>query len=139
MWMRIARHYRIDYVDQVLTKYRQHATQSTRDMAADPPAQPPAALKAIERILELYPEIRQELERLTYADESHHFILIERIAGIRPETWTAHASVLRQALQLWPTNPRYLMLYGASFLGPAQGRAARRVWRRITQSHRAGR
>jgi len=132
MWMRIARHYRVDYVDQVLTKYRQHPTQSTRDMQADPPTQPPAALKAIERVLELYPEIRQELgERLVrrriasfYFDRAYRWYTSGDPVSAR--------ICLRQALQLWPTNPRYLMLYAGSLLGPAQGRAVRRVWRRMS-------
>lgn len=132
MWMRIARHYRIDYVDQVLTKYRQHPTQSTRDLTADPPAEPPPALKAIERVLELYPEIRQELGERTirrrvasfYFDQAYRWFTSDQPASAR--------LCLRRALRLWPTNPRYLSLYGATLLGPAQRSAGRQLWRRVS-------
>jgi glycosyltransferase involved in cell wall biosynthesis len=131
MWLRIARHYRVDYVDKVLTKYRQHSTQSTRNMAADPPDQPPAALKAIDRVLELYPEIREELgeraiRRRTaafYFDRAYQWYLCEEPANARV--------CLRRALRLWPTNRRYLMFYATSLLAPSQVRAAQRLWRRL--------
>jgi len=132
MWMGIARHYRVDYIDKVLTKYRQHSTQSTRDMAADPPSTPPAALKAIEKVLELYPEIHHELgarmirRRMAslYFDRAYRWYSIDESANAR--------TCVLQALRFWPTNPRYLAVLAATLLGPSQGRAARRMWRRIT-------
>ena len=132
MWMRIARHYRVDYVDSVLTKYRQHPTQSTRNLTADPPDAPPAALKAIERVLELHPEIREELgERIVrrrfasfYFDRAYCWYVAGDPAGARV--------CLRQALRLWPTSGRYLRLYVATLLRPSQVRTAKRAWRLLT-------
>ena len=61
MWLRIARHYRVDYVDRVLTKipatpdaeYTRHAGRS--------PRQPPGGLKAIEQDPGALPGGSQEL------------------------------------------------------------------------------
>jgi glycosyltransferase involved in cell wall biosynthesis len=132
MWMRIARHYRVDYVDRVLTKYRQHPTQSTRNLTADPPDAAPAALKAIERVLELYPEIREELGERTvrrriasfYFDRAYCWYVAGDPAGARV--------CLRRALRLWPTNARYLTLYAATLLPPSLVKRARRAWRVLT-------
>jgi len=132
MWMRIARHYQIDYVDRVLTKYRQHPTQSTRNMTADPPDEPPAALKAIERLLDLYPELHKELgsrmiRRRTaslYFDRAYFWYTQDERSNAR--------ICLRRALRLWPTNARSLMLYVATLLGPVRSRAARDLWRRLS-------
>jgi len=132
MWMRIARHYRVDYIDQVLTSYRQHPTQSTRDMAADPAGEPPAAMAAIDRILALHPEIRQELgERAIrrrrskfYFDRAYLWFTTGDTAGAR--------TCLVPALRLWPTNPRYLALFAATLCGPGPAAAARRAWRVLT-------
>jgi glycosyltransferase involved in cell wall biosynthesis len=132
MWMRIARHYRVDYVDRVLTKYRQHPTQSTRNLIADPPDAPPAALKAIERVLELYPEIRAELGERTvrhriasfYFDRAYCWYVAGQPGSARVCLW--------RALRLWPTNARYLTLYMATLLRPSQVQKARRAWRLLT-------
>jgi glycosyltransferase involved in cell wall biosynthesis len=132
MWMRIARHYQVDYVDAVLTKYRQHPTQSTRDLATEPTAHVPTAVQAIERLLELHPEVREELgdrvirHRLaaSYFDQAYRWFRQGDGRNVR--------AYLNRALRLWPTNGRYLALYAASTLGPAQRRTARQIWRRLT-------
>jgi glycosyltransferase involved in cell wall biosynthesis len=132
MWMRIARHYRIDYVDKVLTRYRQHPTQSTRNLTADPPAAAPAALKAIERVLELHPEIRQELGERTIRRRIASFYFDRAYCWYTANDPTSARVCLRQALRLWPTNGRYLMLYVVSLLRPSQARRARLAWRFLT-------
>ena len=131
MWLRIARHYEVGYVDAVLVKYRQHPTQSTRSSANQRPDEPPVGLKAIESILELYPEARTELGSRTirrriasfYFDLGYHWFT-------RGEQRKARVC-LRRALRLWPTSGRSLTLYAASLLGAAQGRAVRSAWRRL--------
>src|SRR4029077_3221779 len=65
MWMRIARHYKVDYVPKVLTKYRQHPTQSTRSTFTSQPDSDSVGLQAIKKLLERYPEIHQELGKRT--------------------------------------------------------------------------
>jgi len=130
MWLRIARFYRVDYVDKVLTKYRQFPDQSTRTLA-DTAARVPTPVQAIERLLALHPEVREELgervirQRLatSYFDLAYRWF----IAGDRTTT----RACLMKALQLWPTNGRYLAMYAATVLGPAQRVTARRMWRRL--------
>jgi glycosyltransferase involved in cell wall biosynthesis len=132
MWLRIARHYKIDYVSRVLTKYRQHPTQSTRNMVADPPTDPPAAMKAIERVLELYPEIRKELGERAIRRRLSSFYFDRAYLWYCSNETAAARLCMQRALRLWPTNPRYLMLYSASLLGSVPGRSIRQVWRRVT-------
>jgi glycosyltransferase involved in cell wall biosynthesis len=131
MWMRIARNYRVDYVDQVLAKYRQHPTQSTRTPAGGRPDDAPVALLAIKKILETYPEVRQELGRKTINRRisSFYFDLAYNCYN-REES--AHARVcLGRALRLWPMNAKYLKLYVAALLRPSQARAAQQWLRRL--------
>jgi glycosyltransferase involved in cell wall biosynthesis len=131
MWLRIARHYQVDYVDQVLTRYRQHPTQSTRSTTqrAD---EPPVGLKAINKILHQYPEITRELGTKTIRRRTAAFYF-DLGYGWYTRGHQAEARIcLRRALRLWPTNGRYLALYAATLLRPAHGLAARRLWRRLS-------
>jgi glycosyltransferase involved in cell wall biosynthesis len=127
MWLRIARHYRVDYMPKVLTKYRQHPSQSTRSTAGERPDAPPVAMQALQSILQLYPEIRSELgERMI----RHRFasFYFDLAYGWYTKGELANARLcLRRALQLWPGNRRYLMLYVATLFGPH----VRQGWRRL--------
>jgi glycosyltransferase involved in cell wall biosynthesis len=131
MWMRIARHYPVDYVDQVLTKYRQHPAQSTRSSSVViQPDAPPVALKAIEKILAAYPEIRRELgsRKIKHRIASFYFDLAY--------SWYSkgefsHARVcMRRALKLWPGNVRYWVLFAGALM-PKVARAGRRSFERV--------
>ena len=131
MWLRIARHYKIDYVAKVLTKYRQHQTQTTRSKTYERPDDPPLPLQAIEKLLADHPDIRQELGETTIRHRIASFYF-DRAYGWFTGGEPINARLcVRRALRLWPTNPRYLTLYAASFLGPSQRRAARGAWRRL--------
>jgi cellulose synthase/poly-beta-1,6-N-acetylglucosamine synthase-like glycosyltransferase len=131
MWLRIARHYKVDYVDRVLTKYRQHPTQSTRSTTTPRADQPPVAMKVIEKILEAYPELHDELGEQTIRRRKAllHFDLAY---GWYVSGEIANAGVCaKRALRLWPTNGQLLKLYVACLLGPAAGRMARAAWHRL--------
>jgi cellulose synthase/poly-beta-1,6-N-acetylglucosamine synthase-like glycosyltransferase len=131
MWLRIARHYRIDYVDRVLTKYRQHQTQSTRTSVGRTPDEPPVGLQAIDKLLEQDPGIRHELGAVTIRRRRASFYF-DLAFGWYAQGEMGHARLcLRRALRLWPWNRRYLMLYAAALLGPTSRRAARAAWRRL--------
>ena len=131
LWLRIARHYKIDYVGKVLTKYRQHSSQSTRSDTSRPADDPPIPVRAIELLLRQYPEVRDELGSRTvnrriasfYFDLAYSWFSRDELANTR--------LCLRRALRLWPTNARYLGLYVATLLGPSQVKAARGAWRRL--------
>lgn len=131
MWLRIARHYRIDYVDRVLTKYRQHQAQCSRTSLSRSPDERPVGLLAIDKLLEQHPELRDELGTMTIRRRRASFYFDLAFAWyVKGEV--RHARLcLRQALRLWPWNHRYLMLYAAALLGPSSRRAARATWRRL--------
>jgi len=131
MWLRIARHYKVDYVAKVLTKYRQHPTQQTRDFSGENPHDDSVGLKAIRSILELYPEVRQELgER----------VICQRMAAMYFDMayiWFAagygrNARIpLGKAIRLAPMTPRFYVLCAASFLQPSQAMMAQKMWRAV--------
>jgi glycosyltransferase involved in cell wall biosynthesis len=131
MWLRIARHYKIDYIPEVLTKYRQHSTQNTRDFDVQSADRKPVAVVAIEKILEAYPEVREELGEKTlrrrmaniYSGIGYYWLWkgIPRPARL----------YLRKAIRLWPTNRRFYISYGLSLLPPSLARAIQASWHRV--------
>jgi glycosyltransferase involved in cell wall biosynthesis len=131
MWMRIAHDYQVGYVAKVLTKYRQHPTQSTRSVTTSRPDEDSVGLIAIKKIIELYPEIRAELGEKT---------IRRRMAMLYFDmayTWFAKEAMLNaricavRAIRLWPDNPKFLALYGASLLRPSHAKTLRQAWRRF--------
>jgi len=131
MWLRIARLYRVDYVGRVLTKYRQHPTQSTRTESPNPAVDEPVAVLAIHRLLETDPEIRQELgdrcirerEAALYLDMALQFWVEHHFLKARV--------LLRKAIRTSWIYPRYYFLYASTFLLPSQTMALWSVWRRV--------
>ena len=130
-WLRISRHYKIDYVPKVLTVYRQHSVQGSRSNTSRPADEAPVPVQTIERLLEAYPEIREELGEQTISRRIASFYF-DLAYGWFVEGELANARLcLRRALKLWPTNVQYLGLYGATLLGRSQVKAAREAWRRL--------
>lgn len=129
MWLRIARHYKIDYVPDVLLKYRQHSSQSTRtDSEQDREL---IAVTAIQKFLDQYPEVRGELGERT---------ITQRIAAMYFGTayywWTLGKGAktrvyLKKAMQLWRANPDYYIFYALSLLPPAVARVLQMGWHRL--------
>jgi glycosyltransferase involved in cell wall biosynthesis len=130
MWLRIAKHYRVDYTDKVLVKYRQHPTQSTRSTGGRPDEKP-VGLRVIESIIELYPDVARELGAATvrrriasfYFDLGYGWFLKGEPARARV--------CLRRALALRPSDMRCLKLFAATLLPSSHARAARAAWRRL--------
>jgi glycosyltransferase involved in cell wall biosynthesis len=131
MWLRVSRHYKIDYVPKVLTAYRQHATQCTNGNTSRPADETPVAARTIERLLEDYPEIREELGATTVAHRTASFYFDLAYAWFVQDELVNTRLCLRRAIRLWPTNLRYLGLYSATLLGRSQLRVARDAWRRL--------
>ena len=122
MWLRIARHYKVDYVDQVLTRYRQHPTQSTRSTSSQRPDEPPVGLRVIEKILDTYPEAQAELgDNLIRRRRSSFYFDLAYGWYTKGELASARVC-LKRALSLWPWNRRYVMFYAALLLGGSDGR-----------------
>jgi glycosyltransferase involved in cell wall biosynthesis len=130
MWLRIARHYKIDYVPQVLVKYRQHLSQSTRSLPVVDPDQEPVAIAAIKDILKLYPEVRKELgedairRRMAsmYFGSAYYWFDLGMFSNVR--------ICLSKAIGLWPTNLRYYLIYATSLLKPSYVTLARDTFHR---------
>jgi glycosyltransferase involved in cell wall biosynthesis len=124
MWLRVARHYKIDYTPKVLTKYRQHQTQDSRSYATgDPPG-----LMAIRNILQLYPEVRQELGDHTVRRRMASFYLDMARPALSVGMGRAARTSLRKAIHLHPIEWRFYVLYAASLLQPSHALAIRRTW-----------
>ena len=131
MWLRISRQYKIDYVPQVLTAYRQHASQCTRSNMSRPADEAPVAAQTIERLLEDFPEIRQELGEQTISRRMASFYFDLAYGWFSEGEFANTRLCLRRALRFWPTNVRYLGVYAATWLGQSQVRAVREAWRRV--------
>ncbi len=131
LWLRIARHYKVDYTDKVLTMYRQHATQETRDLSSRTPWEDSVALLAIRKILEDYPEVRGELGESTvrrrtallYFDMAHSWFSKGHVENARIS--------LTKAIRAQPVNLRYYAMYALTLLQPNQALAVRNAWRRM--------
>jgi glycosyltransferase involved in cell wall biosynthesis len=131
MWLRIARHYKIDYVPEVLTKYRQHTSQSTRSYQGERPDEESVAMIAIQKLLKEYPEIREEIGESTirrrmammYFDMAYYALWKGAPGDAR--------ACLTQAIRRWPTKAVYYLMYGLSLLPPAGAKTVRRGWHRM--------
>jgi glycosyltransferase involved in cell wall biosynthesis len=131
MWLRIARHYKVDYIPTVLTAYRQHPSQSTRGTTSPLPDELPVAAQVIDRLIQEYPEIRAELGDRTI-DRRRASFYFDLAYGSLTAGESRHArACVRRALRLWPTNPQYLGLYAATIFGSSGIEAARSTWRRL--------
>jgi len=131
MWMRIARNYNIDYVDKVLTKYRQHSSQSTRTAPVNRSELEPVGLSAIKKILELYPEIRREVGEKAVRRRMATLYFDMACAWFSNGSSSSARVCAGEAIRLWPANARYYILYVASLLRPSHALAAREGWRRV--------
>lgn len=130
MWMRIARHYRVDYVGRVLTRYRQHATQSTRTtVSVSRTNEDSVGLMAVRKILEAYPEagreigeaaIRKRLARL-YSDLA---VSRQSQGALSNARWC-----YGKAIALSPLEFRNHLLYATTLLKPSRLDAVKTFWR----------
>lgn len=131
MWMRIAWHYKVDYVPKVLTKYRQHATQNTRETPTGEPDMESVAIKAVRKILEQYPEARAQLGEKTIRHRMAALYFDMAYNWFSKGAFRHARLFLGKAMRLWPTKFRYYVLYAASLLRPAHALAMRNAWRRV--------
>jgi glycosyltransferase involved in cell wall biosynthesis len=131
MWLRIARNYKVDYVDRVLTRYRQHPTQSTRTPERQRPDERPVGLLVIEKVLAEYPEVRQELgEKVIWRRTASFYFDLAYGWFLKGEMANARVC-LRRAIGLRSWNRKYILLYAAALLPAPQSRAVRKAWRRL--------
>jgi glycosyltransferase involved in cell wall biosynthesis len=134
MWMRIARNYQVDYVGKVLTKYRQHATQSTRTAPVNRSELEPVGAAAIRKILELYPEVRREIGTAAVRRRMARLYFDMACIWFSQGALPSSRFCLMKCIGLWPANARYYMLYAASLLGPSRALALQDRWHRFRGS-----
>ena len=132
MWLRLARHYQFGCIDRPLLMYRQHPSMTTRTLgnaSALPDGVPWEAL-VIEKVIQLYPEVMDELGPATVRKRlarTHFFVGCRRLA--ERDHRQARRSLAR-ALRYCPWQLRYHLLYFASLFTPAQLTALKRLLRR---------
>ena len=134
LWMRIARHYRIDYVGKVLTQYRQHAVQSTQAPPVGDPDQASVAVQAIKKILDLYPEARTELGERTIGQRFGRLYFEVACRWFAVGAFPEARVCLARSIRHWPTNLRYYMVYGATFVPKPVLTSARKTFRRVREA-----
>ena len=130
LWLRIARHYKIGFVPQVLTRYRQHAMQSTQEC----PMEEPVGLQAVRYILDEYPEIFKELGRSTVRRRMASFYFDSAYIWLAKGAPERARAALRKAIRLWPLEARYYLLFLASMLRSSDLLALRTRWSRFRAS-----
>jgi glycosyltransferase involved in cell wall biosynthesis len=124
MWLRVARHYRVDYIPKVLVKYRQHSGQETRTLPARLDKDP-VAITALKKILEAYPEVRQEIGEKTIRHRMASIYFGGAYYWFEHRAYRNVRMYLAKAIPLWPGNSRYYLMYAASLLTPSVAEALR--------------
>jgi glycosyltransferase involved in cell wall biosynthesis len=137
MWLRISRNFELGVVDKPLLMYRHHATMSTRGLGLSMCRGVPWEVAVLRKILRLYPEAVAELGKSAVNRR-----LSKPYAGLastrfRQRDYKSARPLLRKAVAFWPSNCRYWLLYGATFLHPAQIAAARKLYRKLSASRSA--
>lgn len=117
-FMRIARHYEAGYVDQRLVLYRQHPSQGTRTWGMQLQQGLPWEILVLERIIERYPEIREELgnARVKQRLAKPYFNLA--YACMAEGDHRDARRLLREALRYQPANLGYWRYYFMTLLAP---------------------
>lgn len=134
MWLRIARHFELGAVDQPLLMYRHHAAMSTRGLGLKMCMGVPWEVAVLSKILRLYPESTSELGRAAISRRMSKPYAGLAYAQFRQNEYKNARPLLKKAIGYWPTNAWYWMLYGATFLHPAQIAATRKIYRRLSTS-----
>lgn len=134
MWLRIARHFDIGFVDQPLLMYRHHATMSTRGIGRKMCNGLPWEVAVLKKVLRLYPETVDELGKLTVSHRMSKPYAGLAFTQFRMSDYRDARALLRKALSYWPTNVRYWAFYGATFLHPAQIAKAQKLYHNFSMS-----
>ena len=131
MWLRIARHYEVHYVPDVLAQYRQHSSQSTRSLTPLGENEEPIVVRVLRNILELYPDARRELGEKTVQQRFSALYFGGAYYAFELRDFACARSYLRRAIQAWPSGARNYAMYAATLLKPSHATALREAWRRL--------
>ena len=134
MWLRIARHFDVGFVDQPLLMYRHHATMSTRGIGRKMCNGLPWEVAVLKKVLRLYPEALEELGKATVSHRLSRPYAGLALTQFRMSDYRDARTLFRKAVSHWPTNIRYWAFYGATFLHPVQIAAVRKVYHHFSMS-----
>lgn len=130
MWLRIARHFEVGYIDKPLLLYRQHSSMSTLNLGRALQDGMPWEAVVLKKVLKGYPAIAAECGRSLvnrrlakpFACMGHTLLRLGDHTHARP--------MFRQALRYWPANRSYAFFYLATFAKPGCLAVARRIFGR---------
>jgi glycosyltransferase involved in cell wall biosynthesis len=118
LFLRIARHFELGYIDMPLVLYRQHPTQGTRTWGKQLQHGVPWEALVLKKITNLYPEIFEELGRHNIQRRlSKPYVALAYACFAEGDHRNAR-QLTRQALRYWPSNFSYLRYYLMTFLSP---------------------
>lgn len=118
LFLRIARHYELGYVDEPLVLYRQHSTQGTRTWGKQLQQGIPWEFLVLKKIVDRYPEMIGELGRAEVEHRLSKPYFALGYACLAEGDRENARFLLRGALRHWPSNPGYLRYYLMTFLSP---------------------
>jgi glycosyltransferase involved in cell wall biosynthesis len=118
LFLRLARHFELGYVDEPLVLYRQHPTQGTRTWGKQLQQGVPWEFLVLKKIVGLYPQIFEELGRPKVCQRlSKPYVALAYACFAEGDHKNAR-HLMREALRQWPTNLGYLRYYAMTFLSP---------------------
>ena len=132
LFMRIARHYELGYVDQPLVLYRQHPSQGTRTWGKQLQQGVPWEFLVLKKIVDAYPAMIEELGRSKVRQRLSKPYFAIAYACLAEGDHKNARKLLRGALRYWPGNLGYLRYYLMSFLGPQTLATVRGLYERST-------
>jgi glycosyltransferase involved in cell wall biosynthesis len=131
IWLRMARRFQIGYLDVPLTKYRQHASMTTRRVGRCLKDGVPWEVIAVKKVLELYPKETSELGESTVRkriSRPYYFLGCDRL---KEENHREARKLFACALRYWPTNRDYQMRYLATFFTPSQVSVVKNLYHKL--------
>jgi hypothetical protein len=136
MWMRIARHFEVGFIDAPLLMYRFHPTMSTLGTGRKMYNGIPWEAAVLQKILQRYPAVIDELGRSTVNRRLSKPYADLALARFRLSNYENARPLFRRAVAYWPTSIRYWAFYAATFLHPTQIAAARTLYRHVSMPRR---
>lgn len=118
LFLRVARHFELGYIDEPLVLYRQHATQGTRTWGKQLQGGVPWEFLVLKKIVDRYPEMIQELGRAKVNQRLSKPYAALAYACLEAGDHKNAKLLMRDALRYWPSNSSYLRYYLMTFLTP---------------------
>lgn len=132
MWLRITRHFEAGYVDKALLLYRQHPGMSTRGLGQVLQGQDPWQVIVLKKILRQYPEAEKELGKSLIERRMSRPFAILGFNLFTKKDYAHSRQMLRRALDYWPTNLQYRLVYLLTLLPPPQVEMVRKLYHKVS-------